>query len=124
MQRFRKQFGSLPIGLYHKYAFYEDYDHLNDETRMMMHNSIASFGGIAPTYRIAPRDKPTIVWNFHSPMLGVQMMFSVMLTDTEKPIRICKHCLQAFVASRPSAIFCSPQCNKKYNVYKTHGKNK
>ncbi len=62
-----------------------------------------AFGGNAPTYRIALLDKPTIVWDFHSLMLGIQMMFSFMLTDTKKPIRICKHCLQTFVASRPSA---------------------
>ena len=89
-----------------------------------MQHGMEAFGGIAPTYRIALLDKPTIVWDFHSLMLGVQMMFSFMLTDTEKPIRICKHCLQTFVASRPSAIFCSPQCKNKYNVYKTRGKNK
>ena len=52
------------------------------------------------------------------------MMFSFMLTDTEKPIRICKHCLQTFVASRPSAVFCSPQCKNKYNVYKSRAKEK
>ena len=55
-------------------------------------------------------NKPTIAWDFHSLMLGVQMMFSLMLSDTEKPIRICKHCLQTFMASRPRAIFGNPQC--------------
>ena len=64
-------------------------------------------------------DKLTIVWDFHSLILGIQMMFSFMLTETEKPIRICKHCLQTFVASRQSAIFCSPQRKNKYNVYKS-----
>ncbi len=32
-------------------------------------------------------DKPTIVWDFHSLILGVQMMFSFMLTDSENPIQ-------------------------------------
>lgn len=50
------------------------------------------------------------------------MMFNFMLTDTEKPIRICKHCLQTFVASRPSAVFCSPQCKNNYNAYKSSAK--
>ena len=67
---------------------------------------------------------PTIVWDFHSLMLGIQMMFSFMLTDTESPIRICKHCLQAFVAHRPSTVFCSPQCKNRYNVYKSRAKKK
>lgn len=92
------------------------------EQRQLMQQGMQAFGGIAPTYRIALLDKPTIVWDFHSLMLGIQMMFSFMLTDVEKPVRICRHCLQAFVARRPSAVFCSPQCKNKYNVYKSRTK--
>jgi len=69
-------------------------------------------------------DKPTIVWDFHSLMLGVQMTFSFMLTDQNKPLRVCKHFSEIFLASRPGAIFCSPQCKNKYNVYKNRSKNK
>lgn len=104
--------------------YYEDYDTLNQDTKLMMQQSMAAYGGNTPTYHIALLDKPTIVWDFHSMLLGIQMMFSFMLTDTEKPIRLCKHCLQAFVASRPSAVFCSPQCKNKHNVYKSRGKKK
>lgn len=67
-------------------------------------------------------DKPTIVWDFHSLLLGVQMMFSSMLTDSENPIKLCRHCTKAFVASRPSAVFCSPQCKNKHNVYKSRAR--
>ena len=70
------------------FLYYEDYDTLNDETRQMMQQSMAAFGGIAPTYHIALLDKPTIVWDFHSLLLGVQMMFSFMLTDSENPIKL------------------------------------
>ena len=48
-----------------------------------MQEGMTAFGGIAPTYRIALLDKPTIIWDFHSLMLGIQMMFSFMLTDSE-----------------------------------------
>lgn len=57
----------------------------------MKQHSMIAFGGIAPTYHIALLDKPTIVWEFHSLMLGIQMRFSFMLTDSENPIRLCKH---------------------------------
>ena len=67
-------------------------------------------------------DKPTIIWDFHSLLLGVQMMFSFMLTNSKNPIRLCRHCTKAFVASRPSAVFCSPQCKNKHNVYKSRAK--
>ena len=50
-----------------------------DEKKLMA-QGVAAFGGIAPTYRIALLDKPTIVWDFHSLLIGLQMMFSFMLS--------------------------------------------
>ena len=120
----KQQFIDIAFTYLTSVLFYEDYDTMTPEQRLLMQQGMEAFGGNAPTYRIALLDKPTIVWDFHSLMLGIQMMFSFMLTDTEKPIRICKHCLQTFVASRPSAIFCSPQCKNKYNVYKSRTKDK
>lgn len=102
--------------------YYEDFDTINEDTKNLYRQSMASFDGIAPTYHIALLDKPTIVWDFHSLLLGIQMMFSFMLTDDKKPIKLCKHCTKVFVASRPDAVFCSPQCKNRYNVYKSRGK--
>lgn len=102
--------------------YYEDYDVIDEDTRNLYRQSMAAFDGIAPTYHIALLDKPTIIWDFHSLLLGIQMMFSFMLTDDAKPLRLCKHCTKVFVAGRPSAAFCSPQCKNRYNVYKSRGK--
>lgn len=44
--------------------------------------------------------------------------------DSEKLIRLCKHCTKAFGASRLSVVFCSPQCKNMYNVYKSRAKDK
>ncbi len=52
-------------------------------------------------------------------LLGIQMMFSFMLTDGQKPLRICKHCQKAYAANHPNAVFCSPRCKNQYNVYKS-----
>ncbi len=103
--------------------YYEDYDKLNQETKMILQQSITTVSNNAPTYHIALLDKPTVVWDFHSLLLVTHMMFCFMLTDTEKPIRLCKHCTKAFVANRPDTVFCSPQCKNKYNVYKSRAKN-
>lgn len=84
--------------------------------------SIAAFRGNSPTYHIALLDKPTLVWDFHSLLRGIQMMFTFMLADEEKPLRLCKQCTKAFIASRPSAAFCSPRCKNQYNVYKNRAK--
>ena len=69
-------------------------------------------------------DKPTIYWDFHSLLLGIQMMFSFMLVDGGKPLRLCKHCQKVFLSSRSNSAFCSPRCKNQYNVYKSRGKNK
>ena len=69
---------------------------------------------MAPTYHIALFDKPTIVWDFHSLLLGIQMMFSFMLTDKDKPMKLCKHCQKAFVASSESDVFCSSKCKEQH----------
>ena len=69
-------------------------------------------------------ERPTIVWDFHSLLLGVQMMFSFMLTDEKSSLKVCKHCGKAFVASRPNSVFCSGKCKNRYNVYKSRAKDK
>ena len=79
---------------------------------------------LAPTYHIELLERPTIVWDFHSLLLGVQMMFSFMLTDEKSSLKVCKHCGKAFVASRPNSVFCSGKCKNRYNVYKSRAKDK
>lgn len=34
---------------------------------------------------------------------------------SENPIKLYRHYPKAFVASRPSAVFCNPQCKNKHN---------
>ena len=69
-------------------------------------------------------EKPTIYWDFHSLLLGIQMMFSFMLVDEARPLRLCKHCQKVFMSSRANAVFCSARCKNQYNVYKSRGKQK
>ncbi len=46
------------------------------------------------------------------------------LTDEKNPLRLCKHCQNAFIASRPNVLFCSNKFKNQYNVYKTRNKDK
>ena len=80
--------------------------------------------GSRPSYHIELLEKPTIYWDFHSLLLGIQMMFSFMLVDDAKPLRLCKHCQKVFISSRANAAFCSARCKNQYNVYKSRGKHK
>ena len=105
------------------FLYYEDSS--NDEAaRDLYRQGMAAFGGIAPTYHIALLDKPTIVWDFYSLLLNIQMMFSFMLTDDTKPLRLCKHCQKVFMAGHPNAAFCSARCKNQYNVYKSRANKK
>jgi len=105
------------------FFYYHDYDQLNDATKAAMQRSMAAFGGNVPTYHIELLDKPTLIWNFDSLLVTIQMLLSLMLTDTETPLKLCKHCMSPFVASRPSAVFCSPKCKNRYNVYKSRARS-
>ena len=101
---------------------YEDKDKFDESTLLAYKLGMLAFKGTSPTYHVALFDKPTIVWDFHSLLLGIQMMFSFMLTDEAKPLRICKHCNAIFAATNHNSVFCSPKCKNQHNVYKSRGK--
>lgn len=104
----KQQFIDWAFTYINSFLYYEDYDTLNDKTRQMMQQSMAAFGGIAPTYHIALLDKPTIVWDFHSLLLGIQMMFSFMLTDSENPIKLCRHWHQSLCCKQTKCCILQP----------------
>ena len=100
--------------------YYEN--EFNDSERELYRQMMTVFNANSPTYHILLLDKPTLVWNFGSLAIAVQMLFSLSLTDDKTPIRLCKHCAKAFIPSRPNALFCSSKCKNQYNVYKSRAK--
>ncbi len=119
-----QQFKDWAFTLTTAFFYYNDYDFMGEDERGLHRKAMAAFGGIAPSYHIELLDKPTIYWDFHSLLLGIQMMFSFMLVDDEQPLRLCKHCHKVFLGSRSNAAFCSPRCKNQYNVYKSREKSK
>jgi hypothetical protein len=117
-----RQFKAWAFTLSGAYLYYNDYDYIDEDTRDLYRQGMAAFKGISPTYHVALLDKATIVWEFSSLLLGIQMMFSFMLTDESKPLRLCKHCNKVFAASHHNAFFCDSACKNKFNVYKSRGK--
>ena len=93
--------------------FYEDADAFDADEKKLMAQGVAAFGGIAPTYRIALLDKPTIVWDFHSLLIGLQMMFSFMMAEDKTPLRMCDSCDTIFVANRKNQRYCCDKCRRK-----------
>ena len=97
--------------------YYEEADAFDADEKKLMAQGVAAFGGIAPTYRIALLDKPTIVWDFHSLLIGLQMMFSFMIAEDKTPLRMCPHCDTIFVAKRSNQRFCSNLCRRRGEYY-------
>ena len=119
-----QQFKDWAFTLTTSILYYQDYRLIDQDTRELYQKAMAAFGGIAPSYHIELLDKPTIYWDFHSLLLGIQMMFSFMLVDEEHPLRLCKNCQKAFLGSHVNTTFCSPQCKNQYNVHKSREKAK
>ena len=114
-----KEFSNWAFTFVSAFLYYQDKDTLDDMQKSLYQQGMAAFGGIAPTYHIELLEKPTIVWDFHSLLLAIQMMFGFMLTDEKSSLKVCKHCGKVFLASRPNTVFCSGQCKNQYNVYKS-----
>jgi hypothetical protein len=93
--------------------FYEEADAFDADEKKLMAQGVAAFGGIAPTYRIALLDKPTIVWDFHSLLIGLQMMFSFMMAEDKTPLRMCDSCDTIFVANRKTQRYCCEKWRHK-----------
>lgn len=118
----RQQFEGLTFLFYSSFLYSNDYDTLNKRTYDLYRQGMTAFGGIAPTYRIALLDRPTIIWVFQSLWLCLQIIFRFMLTDTGSTLKACKRYNKIFIASRPNSEFCSLQCKNRGDAYKSSGK--
>ena len=95
------------------FLYYEDYDEMEKETREIYRAGMAAFEGIAPEYHIELRDRPTMVWDFHSLLLAIQMMFSFMLVDETSTLKLCANCYTAFFTENADDVYCSSECEKQ-----------
>lgn len=77
---------------------------------------ISIFRDWAFTYHMELRDKPTIVWDFHSLLAGIKLMLSFRLTDDQHPLRLCEQCQRAFIGKRKDSKFCSVECRRKWTA--------
>lgn len=97
------------------FLYYEDDEEMDEDTRNIYRQGMAAFGGIAPNYHIELRERPTIVWDFHSLLLAIQMMFSFMLADETSSLKLCKNCMKAFFAKDNEEDFCCTKCEAEYD---------
>ena len=117
------QFRDWAFMLVSAFLYYEDKEKTDEFTRDLYRQGVSAFGSKAPTYHVSLYDdKPKIVWDFYSLLITIQTMFGFALTDEARPLRICKHCNLAFIATHHGVAFCSPECKNQHNVAKSRGK--
>ena len=110
-----EQFKDWAFNLMVVFFYYEDKDGFTEKQKEFHRQSMAAFDGLTPTYHIGLMDdRPYLVWNFNSLLQGIQLMFSMMLTDENRPIRMCKNCGKAFIARRHRDKFCSKECSEEW----------
>ena len=88
------------------FLYYLDRDRMDTLTRELFIKGMTAFGGSAPTYHIELRERPTIVWEFHSLMRQIQMLYSFMLTDEDSTLTCCANCGTVFVAEHGQRYCC------------------
>jgi hypothetical protein len=97
--------------------YYEE----KDETMRQLHRrALSAYNGVAPHYHVVlDGETPAFKWDFHSLLQAIQLLLSVTLTDTNRPLRACPECDKVFYATDPRAVFCSKECKNRYNVRKS-----
>jgi hypothetical protein len=116
---YARQLRGFAFTFFNVFFYYRDNDSAREEESEMLRKSMKTFGSTVPTYHIELQDKPMLYWDFSSLVSAIGMMLSLMITDEENPIHMCKHCTKLFVSTRSNAAFCSPTCKNRYNVYKS-----
>ena len=77
------------------------------DEKKLLEQGVDAFGGIATPSCIALLNKPTIVLDFPSLLIDMQMMFSFMLEDEETPPCLCEQCNTDFIVNDNEQCFCS-----------------
>jgi predicted nucleic acid-binding Zn ribbon protein len=97
------------------------YNEERDETMRELHRrAMKAYSGIAPHYHVVlSGETPMLKWDFHSLLQAIQLLLSLMLTDANRPLRVCPECDKAFNATNPRSQFCSKNCKNRYNISKS-----
>lgn len=98
------------------FLFYLDRDRMDELSKELFIKGMSAFGGSAPTYHIELRERPTIVWEFHSLMRQIQMLYSFMLTDEDCTLTCCANCGKVFV-SEQGEKYCCDICERDTELH-------
>ena len=73
-------------------------------------------------YSLTVTDKIQMHYEFNSLIAVLNFTMANLLSAEGSPLKICKHCGNAFISENKRAEFCSERCRNQFNVYKSRAK--
>ena len=75
-------------------------------------------------YRLTFGTPPQLVWEPENLLAVLKLSYALLITDSASPLKICKHCGEAYYNPNSRSEFCSVKCRNHYNVRAFRGRQK
>lgn len=75
-------------------------------------------------YRLTFGSPPQLVWEPENLLAVLKLSYALLITDPVSPLKICKHCGEAYYNPNSRSEFCSVKCRNYYNVKMFRGRQK
>lgn len=96
------------------FLYYREKEHSDEDTLEVYRRAMKMFGANIPSYHIELKDKPTMVWDFCSQGQAIELILSVILTDSDIELCPCMNCCKVYNAKSYKKDFCSKKCENEY----------
>ena len=90
----------------------------NPATKRVIDDKISKFSVENIGFQLRMGRKPTMVWDFSSLKMAIEMIYAVSVSRENPNLKMCKHCGKAFYAQHGRSEFCQDKCRNQFNVYK------
>lgn len=67
-------------------------------------------------YRLTFGTPPQLIWEPDSLLAVLKLSYALLITDSANPLKVCKHCGEAYYNPNSRSEFCSVKCRNHYNV--------
>lgn len=114
------------INLYTHFFCYLNWDideFTADEKAVMRHRAV-SFHNNGISFKLTGTGHPDMVWEIDSLNTAIETLYALAITDKTLPLKMCKHCGNAYYNSNSRSEFCSAKCRNQYNVRAFRMRNK
>jgi len=85
-------------------------------------STLLLFYGIS--VKLTGTEHPDMTWETDSLNSAIETLYALAITDKTSPLKMCKHCANAYCNSNSRSEFCSVKCRNQYNVRAFRERNK